>query len=130
MYAILGWVNIGLIAVMTAPFWLRFLNNHTLHLKGGAYAKTIKLLRAFHKPLGIAILALAIIHGYLALGAFRLHTGTIAGTILLITVILGGLFYWTKKRPAFVWHKRFVLILLFFIAIHLLFPSAVYYLLR
>lgn len=130
MYAVLGWLNIGFIAVMTAPHWLRFLNNHTLRLKGGGYAKTIKVLRTIHKPLGILILILAAIHGYLALGALRLHTGTIAGTMLLITVILGSLFYFTRKRPAFVWHKRFVVILLFFIAIHLLFPSAVYYLLH
>ncbi|MBE0600760.1 MAG: hypothetical protein IH607_03170 [Firmicutes bacterium] len=78
----------------------------------------------------MAILVIMAIHGYLALGALRLHTGTIAGIFLLITVILGGLFFFTKKKKAFVWHKRFVAILLLFIAIHLLFPSAVYYLLN
>lgn len=130
MYAVLGWLNIGLIAIMTAPYWLRFLNSRTLRLKGGGYAKTIRVLRAVHKPLGIAILILAAIHGYLALGALRLHTGTIAGTMLLITAALGGMFYYTKKKPVFVWHKRFVAVLLVFVLIHLLFPSAVYYLSR
>jgi hypothetical protein len=128
MYLVIGWMNIGFIAVMTAPYWLRFLNNHTLRLKGGGYAKTIKVLRAIHKPLGILILTLAAIHGYLALGALRLHTGTIAGTMLLITVLLGAFYFLTRKKPAFTWHKRFVVVLLFFILIHLLFPSAVYYL--
>ncbi len=130
MYAVLGWLNVGFIAVMTAPYWLRFINNHTLHLKGGLYAKTIKVLRTVHKPLGAAVLLIMLIHGYLALGALRLHTGTITGVLLLLTAMLGSVFFFTKKKAAFVWHKRMVGLLVIFIAIHLLFPSAVYYLLN
>ncbi|MBN1778350.1 MAG: hypothetical protein JW811_09535 [Clostridiales bacterium] len=130
MYAVLGWLNIGFIAVMTAPYWIRFLNDRTLRLRGGGYAKIIKVLRAVHKPLGAAILLIALVHGWLALGELRLHTGTIAGTLLLIAVSLGGLYSLVRKRALFVWHKRFVLLLLLSVIVHLLSPGAVYSLFR
>ena len=130
MYRVLGWFNVGFLAVMTSPYWLRFLNNHTLRLKGGTYGKVIKILRAVHKPLGAAILVIAAIHGYLALGALRLHTGTIVGSMVLITAVLGATFFFTKKKAVFVWHKRMVLAVILFLLIHLLFPGAVYSLFR
>ena len=130
MYVFLGWLNVALITVMTAPFWFRMLNNHTLRLRGGGYAKTIKVLRGMHKPLGALILLITLYHGYLALGALRLHTGTIAGTLVLITAILGSLFFMTKKKSFFLWHKRFAFLLVLLLLIHLLFPGAVYSLLH
>jgi len=130
MYEVLGWLNVAFLALMTAPYWLRFLNSRFLHVKGGAYAQIIKVLRKVHKPLGIAILLIAVLHGYLALGALRLHTGTILWTTLFITAGFGSLFYFTKKKPLFVWHKRLVLIALALLLLHLLYPSAVYYLLN
>jgi len=129
IYRLLGWFNVVLIAVMTAPYWLRFLNNHTFHLKGGAYAKTVKVLRAVHKPLGVFILLIALVHGYLAWGTLRLHTGTFVWLSVLITAILGLLFFLTKKNALFVWHKRMVLVIIAVLLIHLFFPGAVYYLL-
>lgn len=130
MYRILGWLNVGLILVMTAPYWLRFLNSHTLRLKGGAYAKTIKVLRAIHKPLGGLILLIALVHGYLAWGTLRLHTGTLVWLSVLITASIGLLFFLTKKRVLFAWHKRAVLLVIAVLSIHLLFPNAIYYLFR
>jgi hypothetical protein len=126
MYAILGWLNVFLLVVMTAPYWLRFLNNHTLRLKGGAYGKTIKVLRTIHKPLGIVIVLIALVHGYLALGALRIHTGLILWLMIFITASLGASFYFTKKKSLFVWHKRMVLVVILFLLIHRLFPNAVY----
>ena len=130
MYVILGWLNVAFLVVMTSPYWLRFLNKHIFHLQGGAYIKTIKFLRSVHKPLGIAVLVIALIHGYLALGALRLHTGTILWIAFFLTAVLGSLFYFTKKRPFFTWHKRMVLVAIVLLLIHLLFPSAIYYLLN
>ena len=130
MYIVLGWINVVLLAVMTAPVWLRFLNTRTLRLKGGVYGKSIKYLRAIHKPIGIAIVILALIHGYLALGVLRVHTGSILWTAVFIGAFLGGLFFYTKKRHLFVWHRRVVALAILMLLIHLLFPSAVYYLFR
>ncbi|MFH1511968.1 MAG: hypothetical protein ABIG45_01305 [Bacillota bacterium] len=130
MYVWLGWLNVAFLAVMTAPYWLRFLNQRTLRLKGGAYGKTIKVLRALHKPLGVAVVLIAAVHGYLALGAFRLHTGTILGTSVLLTALFGLSFYLAKKKFLFTWHKRLALLSILLLLVHLLFPGAVYYLLR
>ena len=121
-------MNITLIAVMTGPVWLRFLNKHTLRLKGGAYARTIKILRAVHKPLGVLILVVALIHGYLALGALRLHTGALVWLAIAVAAALGLSFYLFKKRPLFLWHRRMVVAALALLLVHLLFPSALFYL--
>ncbi|MEL7610314.1 MAG: hypothetical protein AAGU74_12555 [Bacillota bacterium] len=129
MYVFLGWLNIGLFTVMTAPFWLRVLNTHVLHIKGGGYAQVIRRLRQIHKPLGVLILILALVHGYLALGAFRLHTGSLVWLATAATATLGILFFRLKKKTLFAWHKRMVLAILFFVLLHILFPDALYYIL-
>jgi hypothetical protein len=130
MYVFLGWLNIGLLVVMTSPFWLRFLNERTLRLKGGAYGKSIRFLRAIHKPLGVAIIVIALIHAYLAWGTLRLHTGFILWLSVFVAALLGASFYYIKKKPLFVWHRRVVLLAFLLLLVHLLFPSAVYDLLR
>jgi hypothetical protein len=129
LYSVLGFTNIALLAVMTSPFWLRFLNERFFHKKGGSYAKAIKILRALHRPLGAVIIVIAAIHGYLALGTIRLHTGVLVFLALLVTATLGGSFFLFKKKPLFLWHRRMVLVVLLLLLIHLLFPNALYYLL-
>ena len=123
MYVFLGWLNIGLIAVMTSPFWLRFLSKRIPRLRSEAYRGAIKFLRAIHKPLGAAILVIALIHGYLAWGTLRLHTGTILWLSVLITALLGASFYLFKKKQLFVWHKRMALLVVLLLTVHLLFPA-------
>ena len=130
LYVFLGWLNVVLLAVMTSPFWLRFLNNRFFHLRGGTYGKTVKVLRTIHKPLGGAILIIALLHGYLALGALRLHTGVFVWLSIFTMAVLGLSFYLTKKRSLFVWHRRIALVVLFFLLVHLFFPSALYYLMN
>jgi hypothetical protein len=130
MYIFLGILNITLLAVMTSPLWLRVLNNNTLRLKGGTYGKVIKFLRAIHKPLGALILIIAAVHGYLALGVLRLHTGTILWLAIFITAGMGLSFYLFKKKSLFVWHKRMVLVVIVLLLVHLFFPNAVYYLMK
>ena len=130
MYAFLGWLNVAFLVIMMAPYWLRFLNKRVLHLKDGAYGKTVKVLRAIHKPLGLSILTIALLHGYLALGALRLHTGSILWMVLFITAAFGALFYFTKKKSLFAWHKGMVIGVILLLLLHLIYPSAVYYLLH
>lgn len=127
MYAILGWVNVGVVAVMLLPFAMRVLSGKGK--KSTRYIKTVRFLRALHKPLGVALLVSAAVHGYLALGALRLHTGTIAGALLLVTVVLGAVFFTAKKKGLFAWHKIAALVFVILLIVHLAVPSAVYYLL-
>lgn len=126
MYAIIGWFNVGAVVIMTAPYWLRLINKHAFHNKNKALARLVKLLRSVHKPLGLAILVLAIVHGILALGALRLHTGTIAGIMLMAAAALGGSFYRLKKKPLLIAHRTVALLFVLFVLVHLIFPSAVW----
>ena len=127
MYAILGWINVGIVAVMLLPFALRVLSGKGK--KSKAYIKTVRFLRTLHKPLGVALLLSAVVHGYLALGVLRLHTGTIAGALLILAVALGAVFFLSRNKDVFAWHKAVVMAFVIMLIVHLAAPSAVYYLL-
>ena len=123
MYAVIGRFNIIILMIMTAPFWMRFLNNRIFHKKSGPYVNAIKSFKKIHKPLGVIFLTLGLIHGYLALGTFRIHSGSLLWVSLLITALLGGVFYKTKKKSVFIWHKRMVLFTVMMLLLHLLAPD-------
>ena len=128
MYRILGILNVALLVVITSPYWLRRLGQLFFPKKKLASTRLMKALRAVHKPLGVCLLLIALAHGYLALGALRLHTGTLAGIMVLATVVLGILFYRKKKAVFFKWHKRAALLTALLTLLHLLVPNALYYL--
>lgn len=126
MYAVLGWVNLAAMIVMTMPFWLRLINRHAFKGKNAALAHIAKAFRAVHKPLGLILVAAVIIHGILALGALRLHTGTLAGILLIVTAALGATFFFRKKKPILIAHRTAALLLALLVLIHLIFPSALW----
>jgi hypothetical protein len=130
MYAILGWVNIAAIVVMTAPYWLRMISQYSFKNKNKQLLRFIKALRTVHKPLGLVLVASVIVHGILALGTLRLHTGTLAGIILIVTAALGGTFYLLKKKPVLIAHRTAASLLTLLVLIHLIFPSAFWQLFR
>ncbi len=99
LYKFLGFLNIALVAVITSPLWLRLLNKWFFHSSNPGFAKLLKALRTLHKPLAFVLLASIVLHGYLALGAFRLHTGTLAGLAFVAAAILGLLFYLVRVAP-------------------------------
>lgn len=127
MYKILGIINVALILVITAPYWLRRLGQRFFPKRKIASTKLMKVLRAVHKPFGICLLLITLMHGYLALGSFRLHTGTLVGIMVLATVVLGLLFYRKKKAVFFKWHKRAALLMVLLTLLHLFLPNAIYY---
>ncbi|OJV66819.1 MAG: hypothetical protein BGO41_05225 [Clostridiales bacterium 38-18] len=126
LYELLGFINVALIVALTAPYWLRMINKVVFKNKNKEIVKLIKPLRKLHKPMGLTILVLAPLHGYLALGGLRPHTGSLVGIMATITIILGGSYFFTKKKAIFKWHKMAALITVILLAVHLLFPSALY----
>ena len=130
MYSILGCLSVAILGVLVSPFVLNYINKNILNSKSKSIKKVVKFLRKLHKPLGITLAVVAIVHGYLALGSIRLHTGTILYTSILITAALGGSFYRLKKKNLFKWHKRFAMISFILFLVHFFYPSAVYYLLN
>lgn len=130
MYSILGWINVILLGVIVAPYVLNFLNKHIIKTKSSGFRNLVKILRRFHKPFGIIMAILAPVHGYMALGSLRLHTGSLLYESIFITAVLGGSFYKLKKRKLFQWHKRMALVSFILLLLHLFYPSALWYLLN
>ena len=130
MYRILGYLNVVLFIVVTSPYWLRRLNQWVLHVRNADMQRLIKPLRSLHKPLAACLAVIAAIHGYLALGSLRLHTGSIVWIAVLVTAGLGFSFYKKKKPNLFKWHKGMALTVALLIALHLIAPNILYYLFR
>lgn len=130
MYRVLGTLTVLLMILVTSPWWVRMLARRVLRLPGAKVNPLIKKLRLIHKPLGAALLVIAAAHGYLALRALQLHTGTLAYLALLTTAILGIAFAARRKPPIFKWHKRAALLTVLLILLHLIAPGALNALLR
>lgn len=129
-YSLLGWINVILLGILVIPYVLNFLNKKIFKTKNKTYFKIVKSFRKFHKPLGLAMLIIGPIHGYMALGGFKLHTGTLFYISILLTGALGGSFYKTKKKVFFTWHKRMAFVTVALLLLHLFAPSAIYYMLN
>lgn len=123
LYAILGLISAFLIILITSPYWVRMLCTKVFHVKGTGYLKTLKVLKAIHKPAALALLVIAAFHGYVALGALRLHTGPFAWLGFFVTAILGLLFFLKKKPKLLKAHRTAALVAILLVLVHLLFPN-------
>lgn len=130
MYKILGIANIVLLALVTAPYWVRKMTGILFTKVKLGRTTLMKVLRTLHKPAGVGVLLITLIHGYLALGSFRLHTGTLAGLSVVITVILGVVYSVKRTRALFKAHKLVALITVLLTLLHLIKPDLFYVLLR
>lgn len=128
-YALVGWLNVIVFLIILSPYLLNLLNTKVLKTKNKTFFKVVKFLRKLHKPFGIALIVMGIVHGYMALRGFRLHTGSLFYIAILATGVLGGSFYRLKKKELFVWHKRLAAVVVVLFLIHFFFPGALYYLL-
>ena len=121
----LGWISMILAFIASSPYWLTRLNNWTFKSKDPRFFKFIKLMRKTHKWLGVLLVMVALIHGYLA---YRLnpHTGLLVFTGFFLTMILGLWHHFAKKknRRVFKAHKTMVLISFLLLLTHLLWPGA------
>lgn len=127
MYELLGIISAALFTVVMLPLLLRHINRIFFKGKNRVITKLRMWFRKLHKPAGCCLAVIALIHGYLALGSIRIHTGTLAWIVCIAAVILGVLFSIKKKAVYLVWHRRVALLAVIFIALHLLVPGALYY---
>lgn len=127
MYEVLGITSEVLFAIVMMPFLLRHINRVFYKGKNRMITSWRMRFRKIHKPAGFGLAVISLIHGYLALGSIRLHTGTLAWMVSIAAVILGVLFSIKKKAVILVWHRRMALLAILFIALHLLVPGALYY---
>ncbi len=125
----LGWLNLFLIIIMSAIYPVKKLQVSMIKRKGKEQAKkytTIyKKISTLHPILGIIIIVVGVVHGFLALGEFRLHTGSliIVNLVLMaVTAIIGPKIKGLRKK----WrnlHQGLALLLFVFIVIHLFWRS-------
>lgn len=126
LYQVLGWLNLALIVIVTAPYWLRTLNQWTVKTRDKRFLNCLKFLRRLHKPIGIAIAALALWHGFIAWGSLRPHTGMLVYASFILTALLGAAHWRRKDKRAFKGHKVMALLSVLLMLLHLLWPSALY----
>lgn len=125
-YSILGWTSLSLLAIQLLPFVMR--QAETLLWKRSApkaYKATIQNLRRIHKPLGLLLLIVPPIHGFMALGGLRLHTGSLLYIGVLCTGVLGGGFYRLKHKSWLIWHRRVAVATFGLFLVHFLWPGMI-----
>lgn len=124
-FKLLGWVSVALAVVASSPYWLRTLNNWTFKTRDKRFFALLKFLRKLHKVLGLLLAAVALYHGFMALGGrIRLHTGLLAYAAFLLTALLGIWHHFRKNKTVFKVHKATALAGFLFFALHLLEPWA------
>ncbi len=127
MYAVFGWINVVLVALMILPFAMQNMNKMLFKKKSGTYVNVTKFFRKSHRYIGILLLVSIAVHGFLAMGAIRFHTGTVLGALFLGAALFGVIFILAKKKWAFKTHKALAIAFTVFMLVHLLVPSAIYY---
>lgn len=96
MIRYLGWLNVFLIALSLSPFLLRRIRKHIIKKPSKKLSKALKFLSKIHPYLGVVLLITSFLHGYLALGTIRLHTGYL--TWFLIVVLFALRMWGIKSR--------------------------------
>ena len=121
-YSLLGWLSAVIIGLQIAPYIIR--KAVPVGWQSRPFLKnTMKHLRKIHKPVGLLLLIVPPIHGYMALGGFRLHTGVVLAIPLMATVVLGACFFFLKKKALLVWHRRMALVSVVLFLVHYFMPS-------
>ncbi len=89
MVGTMGWVNLVLIVIMGLIYPLKMAYQRN---KDKKVLELYKRARIFHPVLGFVIIGIGLTHGYLALGALRLHTGSLVllALIAMATIALIG----------------------------------------
>ncbi|QAV32547.1 hypothetical protein SAMN04488510_11754 [Fervidobacterium changbaicum] len=119
-YQILGITSAVLLFFQISLFVFRRIYKY-LPKKPTWFPLILKFLRRAHVYTGIALLIVGFIHGYLALGTIRLHTGLILWLGILLAFV--GFLFKNKVGKKWIFYHRimgFVLIALFFV--HYFFP--------
>lgn len=123
MISFLGYFNIVLLVIILSLFVVRRINKYGFKSKSLILKKLTKILSTIHPFLGVLMIVIAFIHGYLALGYLTLHTGVVLGGILMIQVILGILLKRSKIKGIIKIHRSFSFLLILAVIIHVFFTN-------
>lgn len=133
MVATLGWLNVILIILLAQIYTLKKIMIATSATKSKKtkdtsieipWRKLYKFWRMAHPFMGLLTLVIGSYHGYLALGAIRLHTGSLVLTNLFLSAIVGGILIKStslKRQVRFI-HQGLALLLIVTFLIHYFWP--------
>lgn len=126
MYKFLGWTNVFILFLLVLPCILTFYNKM---LRKGSFKLivTILFLKKLHKKLGILLLFMPLLHGYMVLREIPFHTGSVLYLFILLTIIHGAIYSQFKKKIHFKLHKILAIISCLLFLLHLSFPWAFSY---
>jgi len=119
MNVITAWISVFLVASLAIIYLLRIINKG--NKKNMRISRINKKLRNIHKPMGVAFVTIAIIHGCFSSGNILSLN---FGTVCMAMGILLGLTYLLRKtyRSKLVWikpHRWLTMLLIIFLGLHL-----------
>lgn len=120
MVSFLGFINATLLALLLSPLVLRRINKQAFNNKNKILKKYAGLLSRYHMYFGFILLVNAFVHGYMALGTIRIHSGYALWLVVLIQVSLGLYAKKKKKAKIFNIHRTIGIVSVLFLIIHLI----------
>ncbi len=120
MVSLIGFINATLLILLLSPFIIRRVNKYLFKNKNKTLKKYATSLSKIHMYFAYILLITAFIHGYMALGTIRLHTGYILWMWVLIQVILGNVLKRMKKPYLLKIHRAVGVASLIFLIAHLI----------
>ena len=120
MVSFLGLMNATLLILLLSPFLIRRINKYFYKNKNKILRNYAGSLSKIHMYFAYILLITAFVHGYMALGTIRLHSGYILWTFVFTQIILGNMSKKIKKSYLFKIHRVVGLTSLVFLIIHLI----------
>lgn len=127
MATFLAWLNILLILYL---FSLFFLNRYT-RWKGRYITTSLKMgivkLQKFHKPAGMILMILGLVHGYLALGnRFDInHSGFMLWVLVLVAAVMGIVKENTNNKKLERVHVQYAFLIIVALIYHYFLPGPI-----
>ncbi len=110
----LGWISLVVCTILLAKYIGRISNNKKIN----------QLLRKIHKPLGIAVMGIATIHGVISfIKSPTVNIQNITGLILLVFIFLLARTFYAKTRLKAKWfqvHRNLAILLCVIMVIHII----------
>ncbi|WP_026477166.1 hypothetical protein [Alkaliphilus transvaalensis] len=122
MVDVMGWLNLLLILIMASISPLKKLGTKNIKAR-----KCYQKMRAIHPIMGILIIIIGLLHGYLALGTIKLHTGSLIVinlVLLALIAIIGPKVKQLRRRWRDI-HKGLGFLLVVFLILHLFWRSLI-----
>lgn len=119
MTGFIGWLNVVLLSISLLPFLLRRYRKYILKKPSKKLNAVLKPLSKIHPFIGITLMITGFLHGYMALGTIRLHTGYITWFLVLLLFAIRMWGNLSKNRYWLVLHRAVAFLLVFSLLLHI-----------